>query len=130
MEKKRSELFNEIPVKALSIGVGIVTSKEIDEINILNATFKAMNQAIGELVPQPEHLLIDGIYFAELNIPAEKIIDSDMKSFTMAAASIIEKVIHYQTLLDYISRYSTYGFAKQKGYGTAQHNIDRGIWIV
>jgi ribonuclease HII len=93
----------------------------IDEINILNATFKAMHYAIGKLIPQPDHLLIDGPYFAELNIPAEKIVAGDMKSFTIAAASIIAKVTRDKIMADYDLQYPNYGFAKHKGYGTAKH---------
>jgi ribonuclease HII len=120
-EKKRLEMFREIQEKALSFGIGIVDHLVIDEINILNATFKAMHMAIGKLIPQPEHLLIDGPYFAELNIPSEKIIDGDMKSFTVAAASIIAKVTRDKIMTDYDTQYPAYGFAQHKGYGTPQH---------
>jgi len=120
-EKKRLELFDKIQSKALSVGIGIIHHHVIDDINILNATFKAMHCAIGELIPQPDHLLIDGPYFAELNIPAEKIVDGDMKSFTIAAASIIAKVTRDKIMVDYDLQYPNYGFAKHKGYGTAQH---------
>ncbi len=120
-EKQRLKLFEVIQSKALSIGIGIVPHLVIDEINILNATFKAMHQAIGELIPQPDHLLIDGPYFAELNIPAKKIIDGDTKSFTIAAASIIAKVTRDKIMKDYDLQYPDYGFAKHKGYGTAEH---------
>jgi ribonuclease HII len=120
-EKKRLELFDKIQSKALSVGIGIIGHQVIDEINILNATFKAMHYAIGKLIPQPDHLLIDGPYFAELNIPAEKIVAGDMKSFTIAAASIIAKVTRDKIMADYDLQYPNYGFAKHKGYGTAKH---------
>jgi ribonuclease HII len=119
--KRRQELFDEIYSKALSIGIGIVDHNVIDEINILNATFKAMHYAVGELVPQPEHLLVDGPYFAELNIPADKIVKGDVKSFTIAAASIIAKVTRDKLMVDYDTKFPNYGFAKHKGYGTADH---------
>lgn len=120
-EKQRLKLFEDIQSKALSIGIGIVPHLVIDEINILQATFKAMHQAISELIPKPDILLIDGPYFAELNIPAKKIIDGDTKSFTIAAASIIAKVTRDKIMKDYDLQYPDYGFAKHKGYGTAEH---------
>ncbi|MDI6804191.1 MAG: ribonuclease HII [Bacteroidota bacterium] len=120
-EKKRTDLFEQIHLKALSIGVGIVDHALIDEINVLNATFKAMHKAIGELEPAPEHLLVDGPYFVELNIPALKIVDGDSKCFTIAAASIIAKVIRDNMMIEYDKLYPQYGFAKHKGYGTEEH---------
>lgn len=119
--KQRIELFKEIQLKALSIGVGIVDNKTIDEINILNATFRAMHRAIGELIPKPDHLLVDGPYFAELSIPADKIVDGDSRCYTIAAASIIAKVIRDNLMIEYDAIYPNYGFAKHKGYGTRQH---------
>lgn len=120
-EKKRADLFEQIHSKALSIGVGIVDQVLIDEINVLNATFKAMHKAIDELEPAPEHLLVDGPYFVELNIPASKIVDGDSKCFTIAAASIIAKVIRDNMMIEYDKIYPQYGFAKNKGYGTEEH---------
>ncbi|MDP2208866.1 MAG: ribonuclease HII [Bacteroidota bacterium] len=120
-EKKRADLFDQIHLKALSIGVGIVDHILIDEINVLNATFKAMHKAIDELEPAPEHLLVDGPYFPELNIPASKIVDGDSKCFTIAAASIIAKVIRDKMMIEYDKIYPQYGFAKNKGYGTEEH---------
>ncbi len=120
-EKKRTDLFEQIHLKALSIGVGSVDHILIDEINVLNATFKAMHKAIDELEPAPEHLLVDGPYFPELNIPASKIVDGDSKCFTIAAASIIAKVIRDKMMIEYDKIYPQYGFAKHKGYGTEEH---------
>ncbi len=120
-EKKRADLFELIHSKALSIGVGSVDHNLIDEINVLNATFKAMHKAIDELEPAPEHLLVDGPYFPELNIPASKIVDGDSRCFTIAAASIIAKVIRDNLMIEYNKIYPQYGFAKNKGYGTEEH---------
>lgn len=119
--KKRYELFQQIQSKALSIGIGIVDNVVIDEINILNATFRAMHKAIQELIPSPDYLLVDGPYFAELNIPAKKIVDGDSRCYTIAAASIVAKVIRDEIMLQYDKQYPEYKFAKNKGYGTKEH---------
>lgn len=119
--KKRYKLYEEIKAKALSIGIGIVDNNVIDEINILNATFRAMHRAIEELEPAPDYLLVDGPYFAELNIPAKKIVDGDSKCHTIAAASIVAKVTRDEIMLQYDKQYPEYGFAKNKGYGTREH---------
>lgn len=120
-QKKRIQVFELIQKKALSIGVGIVPHDVIDEVNILNATFKAMHKAINRLVPPPDHLLIDGPHFPEMGIPYTKIINGDSKSFTIAAASIIAKVIRDNLMAEYDEKYPEYGFAKHKGYGTSAH---------
>lgn len=119
--KKRYELFEIIKSKALSIGIGIVDNRIIDEINILNATFRAMHKAIEELIPTPDYLLVDGPYFAELNIPAKKIVDGDSRCYTIAAASIVAKVIRDEIMVQYDKQYPDYGFARNKGYGTREH---------
>ncbi len=119
--KKRIKVFDLIQKKALSIGVGIVSQDVIDEINILNATFKAMHKAIERLVPPPDYLLIDGPHFPEMGIPCTKIIDGDSKSFTIAAASIIAKVVRDNLMVEYDEKYPEYGFSKHKGYGTSAH---------
>ncbi len=119
--KKRYELYEIIKSKALSIGIGIVDNNVIDEINILNATFRAMHKAIDELIPTPEFLLVDGPYFAEINIPAKKIVDGDSRCYTIAAASIIAKVVRDEIMLQYDKQYPEYKFAKNKGYGTREH---------
>ncbi len=120
-EKKRNDLFEQIYSKALSIGIGTADHDLIDEINVLNATFKAMHKAIDELEPAPQHLLVDGPFFPELNIPASRIVDGDSKCFTIAAASIIAKVIRDNMMIEYDKIYPQYGFAKNKGYGTKEH---------
>lgn len=120
-EKKRVEIFDIIKSNTLSIGIGIIPHYIIDEINILSATFKAMHMAIEQLNPIPDHLLVDGPHFAEMNIPATKIIDGDAKCFTIAAASIIAKVTRDKLMMEYDELYPQYGFAKHKGYGTKEH---------
>lgn len=119
--KRREELFHIIYEKAVSVGVGIVDNKRIDEINILNATFLAMTQAVGNLKPQPQHILVDGTFFLEEHIPCTNIIDGDAKCFSIAAASIIAKVTRDSLMLEFDEMYPQYGFAKHKGYGTKGH---------
>jgi ribonuclease HII len=120
-EKERERLFASIQENALSIGVGIVDHTVIDEINILNATFRSMFKAITKLKCKPEHLLIDGPHFPGANIPFTKIVDGDSKCFSIAAASIIAKVTRDRLMKVYDKQYPQYGFAKHKGYGTKEH---------
>jgi len=118
---RREELFHVIQKKALSFAVGIVDEKEIDRINILRATFKAMRMAIGGLSVHPDHLLIDGRPLPEKIYPQTAIIKGDQKSFSIAAASILAKVVRDQIMIKYDKDYPQYGFARHKGYGTKQH---------
>lgn len=120
-EEKREELFKIITEKAISIGVGIVDEKEIDEINILNATKKAMKIAIEQLEPKPDMLLIDAVVLADIDIKQESIIKGDAKSISIAASSIIAKVTRDKMIKEYDKTYPEYGFASHKGYGTKQH---------
>jgi ribonuclease HII len=119
--KERERLFDMINEKAISIGVGIVDHTIIDEVNILNATFRSMHEAICKLKYEPEHLLIDGPHFPGANIPFTKIVDGDWKCFSIAAASIIAKVTRDRLMVAYDKQYPQYGFAKHKGYGTKEH---------
>jgi ribonuclease HII len=119
--KERERLFDIINEKAISVGVGIIDHTVIDEINILNATFRSMHEAIGKLTNRPDHLLIDGPRFAGANIPFTAIIDGDAKCFSIAAASIIAKVSRDRLMKEYDKQYPQYGFAKHKGYGTKAH---------
>lgn len=120
-EKKRELLYDEIIEKALYVGVGTVHSKEIDELNILNATKKAMKLSVLDLGIIPDLLLIDGnqIDFSEYN--QESIIKGDSKSFSIASASIIAKVIRDRMMKNYAKILPEYGFEKHKGYGTKKH---------
>ncbi len=120
-ERTREELFKVILDSAVSIGVGIVDHIVIDEVNILNATFRAMHTAIARLDCEPEHLLVDGPYFAGANIPYTTIVDGDTISVSVAAASIVAKVTRDRLMRQYDREYPQYGFAHHKGYGTREH---------
>lgn len=120
-EKRREELFLEIQDKAVSYAVGIVEPKEIDRINILQATYAAMRQAVGKLSRVPQVLLNDAVEIPGLSMKQVKIIHGDAKSLSIAAASVLAKVTRDHLMMDYDKQYPEYGFAKHKGYGTAAH---------
>jgi len=120
-QKQRDVLFDIIREKAVSYGIGIVDEKCIDEINILNATKKAMDIAISKLTPQPQTVLLDAIELSNLKIPQISIIKGDQKSISIAAASILAKVTRDRILVEMDSIYPQYGFSKHKGYGTGEH---------
>ena len=118
---QREELFPRIQEHALCVGTGIVGQQDIDEMNILQATFKAMHIAIASLTVRPEHLLIDGNRFAGNELPFTTIVDGDALCHAIAAASIIAKVTRDRIMVEQDALYPEYGFARHKGYGTAQH---------
>lgn len=120
-EKKREALFDVIRERAVSFGVAMATAGEIDEINILQATFLAMRRAVAALDPQPDCALIDGNGKPGLAIEQRTIIKGDSKSVSIAAASILAKVTRdrYMKALD--AQYPQYAFAQHKGYGTRLH---------
>ncbi len=120
-EKKRDLLFDEIKEKAVTYGVGIVSPQMIDEINILQATYEAMRQAISQLKVTPEILLNDAVTIPGVDIMQVPIIKGDAKSVSIAAASILAKVTRDRMMAEYDQIYPEYGFAKHKGYGTAAH---------
>ena len=120
-EKRREELFLEIREKAVSYSVGIVGPERIDEINILQATYEAMRQAVSGLGAVPDLLLNDAVTIPELAIPQVPIIKGDAKSVSIAAASILAKVTRDHRMEEYDRQFPQYGFAKHKGYGTAAH---------
>ena len=120
-EKRREELFWEIREKAVSYSVGIVGPERIDEINILQATYEAMRQAVSGLGVVPDLLLNDAVTIPELAIPQVPIIKGDAKSVSIAAASILAKVTRDHMMMEYDKIYPEYGFGKHKGYGTAAH---------
>ncbi len=120
-EKERERLFNIIHDEALCLGVGIVDHVVIDKINILNATFRSMHEAICKLKHKPDHLLIDGPHFPGANISFTKIINGDSKCFSIAAASIIAKVTRDRLMKAYNEQFPQYGFIKHKGYCTKEH---------
>lgn len=123
-EKKREALFPIIKETALAYSVVRVEADTIDEINILNATKKAMRQCVEELKAQgflPEVLLIDAVDLDGTGVPVVPIIKGDAKSNSIAAASVLAKVTRDHIMLEYDSVYPGYGFAKHKGYGTKDH---------
>lgn len=120
-EKRREELFVEIQEKAVSFGVGIVSPAVIDEINILQATYEAMRQAVGGLSVKPDVLLNDAVVIPGLSMHQEKIIHGDAKSLSIAAASVMAKVTRDHMMMEYDKLFPEYGFGKNKGYGTAVH---------
>lgn len=120
-EKKREELYDVIMEQAVSVGVGIVSPDRIDEINILQATYEAMREAVGTLSYRPDVLLNDAVIIPELTIPQEKIIKGDAKSLSIAAASVIAKVTRDRMMKAYHELFPEYGFEKHKGYGSKEH---------
>lgn len=120
-EKRREELFLEIKEKAVAWSVGIVGPDVIDEINILQATYEAMRQAIAGLSVQPDILLNDAVTIPGVAINQVPIIKGDAKSVSIAAASILAKVTRDHMMAEYDTLFPEYGFAKHKGYGTAVH---------
>lgn len=120
-EKRREMLFEQIKEKAISYGIGIVSEKDIDEINILQATYKAMRIAIEGLSVKPQILLNDAVRIPEVEIRQVPIVKGDAKSVSIAAASILAKVTRDNLMIEYDKEYPEYGFAKHKGYGTANH---------
>lgn len=118
---KRDELYDEIMDKAVAVGLGMASPARIDEINILQATYEAMRQAIAQLSPQPDLLLNDAVTIPKVTIPQVPIIKGDAKSISIGAASIIAKVTRDRMMVYYDSIYPEYGFASNKGYGSAEH---------
>ncbi len=126
-EKKREALFEVITSNALSYAIAFSDEKEIDGINILNATMLAMKRAVEGLSEKPELVLCDGNKAPELDVPTQFVIKGDATSASIAAASILAKVSRDRLLWEYDKKYPEYGFGKHKGYGTKQHYeaIDR-----
>ncbi len=120
--KKRDTLYDVVFNNAISVGIGIIDNYRIDEINILQATQEAMHQAINNLTPKPDFLLIDGNYFKNNGIPYKTVIKGDSKSLSIAAASIIAKVTRDRWMIENADvNYPDYLFSKHKGYGTKKH---------
>ena len=121
-EKKREKLYEEITNTAIAWGVGIIDQREIDEINILNATKKGLTNSLKELEIKPDLILVDALTNIDtLGIPYRSIIKGDAKSYSIAAASIIAKVTMDRIMRQWDELYPEYGFEKHKGYGTKMH---------
>lgn len=118
--KKRKELKNQILEKAIAVSTIFINEKIIDEVNIYEATKLAMYQAINELDPKPDYVLIDAMPL-DLDIPHESIIKGDEKSFTIACASIIAKEARDELMDEFDQKYPEYGFKQNKGYPTKKH---------
>ena len=120
-EKRREELFVKIKESAVAWAIGMADSRTIDEINILQATKRAMAEAVSCLSVKPEHLLIDAVKLEDVSIPQTSIIKGDEKSVSVAAASILAKVTRDHMMVEYAKAFPGYGFEKNKGYGTKAH---------
>ena len=119
-EKKRDFFFEEIKRQAISYGIGVVSAKKIDEVNIYEATKIAMKEAINNMPIKPEHILIDAMPL-ELDIPTTSIIKGDLKSITISSASVLAKVTRDRMLYELDKEYPMYDFKNNKGYGTKKH---------
>ena len=120
-DKRRRELFPQIQKQALAFGIGFASEKEIDAINILQATFLAMERALAKLPVKPELVLIDGNREKDFGIPVKTVVKGDSLSANIAAASILAKVSRDDVMLEMAREYPQYGFEIHKGYGTKAH---------
>ena len=120
-EKKRDSLFDTICSQCAAYGIGSATEKEIDEVNILNATYLAMQRAVAALPVQPDCALVDGNRAPDLPLEVRTIIKGDAQSASIAAASILAKVSRDRYMLQMAEKYPQYAFEKHKGYGTKLH---------
>lgn len=120
-EKKREEYYDYIIENALSVSVGMMDEKVIDDVNIYEATKLAMYQAINNSKIKPDHVLIDAMKLEELDIPSTSIIKGDAKSISIAAASVIAKVTRDRMMIELDEKYPMYGFKSHKGYPTKKH---------
>lgn len=120
-EKKREALFDVIKEKAVAYSVAMASEKEIDEINILQATFLAMSRAVNSLSVKPDFVLVDGNRDPKLGIKTETVIKGDALSASIAAASVLAKVTRDRYMLEMCKQYPQYMFEKHKGYGTKLH---------
>lgn len=120
-EKKREELYEIIMEQAVAVGIGYASHIRIDEINILQATYEAMREAISKLSVRPQILLNDAVTIPMVEIPQVPIIKGDAKSVSIAAASIVAKVTRDRLMVKYSELMPEYGFASNKGYGSQEH---------
>ena len=120
-DKRRRELFPIIQQEAVSFGIAFASQEEIDEINILQATFLAMRRAMEQLNPQPEFALIDGNRETDFGVPCKTVIKGDSLSANIAAASVLAMVTRDNWMMESAEKYPGYGFEIHKGYGTKAH---------
>lgn len=120
-DKRRRELYPIIKEQAIAYGIAFADEKEIDEINILQATFRAMERAVSQLSTKPDFVLVDGNKLPVLDVPAEAVVQGDSRSASIAAASILAKVTRDDVMLELAQTYPAYGFDIHKGYGTKAH---------
>lgn len=118
---QRLEIFEQIRDKATAVGVGIADVALIDKVNILKASLFAMREAILALDPAPHYVLVDGNKKVQVDLPQKTVVGGDAKVKSIAAASIVAKVLRDKLMLDYAKSYPDYGFDKHKGYGTKEH---------
>ena len=120
-DKKRRELFPVIREQAIAYGIGLASHDEIDEINILQATYLAMERALAQLTVKPDIALIDGNRAKDFGLPVRSVVKGDSLSMNIAAASILAKVTRDDLMLELAEKYPQYGFEVHKGYGTKAH---------
>ena len=120
-EKQREALFIPIKAAAKACGIAFATVEEIENLNILNATFLAMNRAISQLSPPPELALIDGNRNTGISVPSRCIVKGDSRCADIAAASVLAKVSRDHYMLEMAEKFPEYGFERHKGYGTKAH---------
>ena len=120
-DKKRRELFPIIKEQAIAYGIGLASQQEIDEINILQATFLAMQRALDQLAVKPDLALIDGNREKDFGVPVKTVVKGDSLSMNIAAASILAKVTRDDLMVQLAEEYPQYGFEIHKGYGTKAH---------
>lgn len=120
-DKRRRELFPIIKEQAIAYGIGLADHKEIDEINILQATYLAMERALAQLQVKPELALIDGNRAKDFGLPVKTVVKGDSLSANIAAASVLAKVTRDMLMEEYAKEYPQYGFEIHKGYGTNAH---------
>lgn len=119
--RAREEAFSLIEERAISVSVAVVSPREIDHINILQAARKAMKHAVLHLDPQPDFLLVDGTHYVDLPIQQRCIVRGDQQSLSISAASVLAKVYRDRMMCSYHELYPRYGFSSNKGYGTRGH---------
>ncbi len=120
-EAMRDRLFDIIQERAICFGIGVANEQTIDEVNILQATIIAMEQALQTLIPRPDYLLIDALTLPRVSLPQQGIVKGDCRSHSIAAASILAKVTRDRIMLQLHERYPEYNFKRHKGYGTREH---------